>query len=81
MVSLSAALVWWAVSRRPEIAANAAALKEMRVAVLMGLLSAGFFLVSIGVALFSTTAAMCLWLLFFLANRVAGSIEVRRKAQ
>jgi uncharacterized membrane protein len=81
ILSITAALVWWAVGRRPEIRADPAARREMRIAVVMGLLSAAFFSVSIAVAFVSTLLAKGLWLLFFLANRVAGRLSFGRPAK
>jgi uncharacterized membrane protein len=69
VASLLASLLWWHVGRRPEIMASSVASREMRLATLMSLASAGVFLVSIGVAFASSDLAQYVWVLVFFANR------------
>jgi uncharacterized membrane protein len=67
--SLIATALWGHVGRRPEIMANVVARREMHLAVLMSLASAGVFLGSIGVAFANPRLAQYLWVLVFFANR------------
>lgn len=85
LASLISGVLWWHVGRRPEIMANAGAYREMRLATLMSLVSAGVFGVSIIVAFLSADLAKYFWVLVFLANRVAHQVydsrhPVERKA-
>lgn len=71
-------LLWRSVSGQPEIAADPAAYRELRIAVLMSLISVCFFLGSIAVAFFSPTLAQACWFLVFIANRTAQEVYMRR---
>jgi uncharacterized membrane protein len=71
LASLISAVLWWHVGRRPEILANTRANREMRLATLMSLVSAGVFAVSIAVAFLSSDLAKYFWVLVFFANRAA----------
>ena len=64
-------LLWRHVGRRPEIMASATASREMHLATLMSVASAGVFVVSIGVAFSSSNLAQYFWVLVFFANRAA----------
>lgn len=79
LASLLSAVLWWHVGRRPEIASNPEASREMRLATLMSLVSTGVFLLSIAVAFLNAGLAKYCWVLVFLANRVARRIYEWRR--
>jgi uncharacterized membrane protein len=74
LASVISAVLWWHVSRRSEIKADARAYREMRLATLMSLVSTAVFLVSIGVAFLSSDLAKLFWVLVFFANRAARGV-------
>jgi uncharacterized membrane protein len=74
LASLLSAALWWHVGRRPEIAANAEASREMRLATLMSLVSTAVFALSIAAAFLRPDFAKYLWILVFFANRTARRI-------
>jgi uncharacterized membrane protein len=71
LATMISALLWRHVGRRPEIMASATASREMHLATLMSVASAGVFVVSIGVAFSSSSLAQYFWVLVFFANRAA----------
>jgi len=75
LASIISSLLWAIVGRRREIMASAVASREMRLATQMSLVSAGVFLVSIGVALWRPGVAQYIWLLVFFANRAVRYID------
>jgi len=71
LATMISGLLWRHVGRRPEIMASATASREMHLATLMSVASAGVFVVSIGVAFSSSNLAQYFWVLVFFANRAA----------
>jgi uncharacterized membrane protein len=79
--SLTSALLWWAVGRKSIVGQSPEALQEMRIATLMSLTSAAFFIASMGIAFLSTSVAQWSWFLVFGTNWIARELYTRYRPQ
>ena len=81
VVSCISALLWWALSRDPDIVPHEPARHAMQVGTATSLAAAAIFASSIGIAMIGTTLARCFWILVLFSHLLVHRIDRRRASK